>query len=110
MLLNIPLIFFLICGILSSQNNYIVKSEEVVGVTPSVLNFNYKLFVEKHVIDIVIHTITAIDETSLGIDKDMLNVTPLPRSMRSNILKVLIHKAKAMYEIIVMSIVRKSVV
>lgn len=53
----------LICGILSYQKNGIVISEEEVGVTPNILNFNYKCFGGKHVGDIATPNIIAIDET-----------------------------------------------
>lgn len=62
------------------------------------LKFNYKLFVGKHV-DIVIY-IVFIDGISLNMDKDMLDVTPLFKLVRSHILKALIHEANAMKEII----------
>lgn len=107
---KIPIGFpFEIFGILSSQNNGIVTSESKVNATPSVLKFNYNLFVGKHVDDIVIHTVDDIDETNLGIDDNMLYVAPLSRLVRSHILKVLIHEVKALQEIIDTSIARKSV-
>lgn len=53
----------LIYGILSYQKNGIVISEDDVGATPSILNFNYKCFGGKHVGDIATPNIIAIDET-----------------------------------------------
>lgn len=107
-LLNLPLDFiFSFFGILSAQKNDIIKSEDEICITPSVLNFNYKLFVRKHVIDIIIHIVDSIDQPGLGIDEDMLDVTHLSGNVRSHILKVLMHEVKAIQEIIVMYTARK---
>lgn len=107
-LLNLPLDFiFSFFGILSAQKNDIIKSEDEICITPSVLNFNYKLFVRKHVIDIIIHIVDSIDQSGLGIDEDMLDVTHLFGNVRSHILKVLMHEVKAIQEIIVMYTARK---
>ncbi|CAI8618001.1 unnamed protein product [Vicia faba] len=72
-------------------------------------NFNYKLFVRKHVDGFVIHTIADIDETDLGIDEDMLEVAHFSRFVRSHILKALIHEAKMVQEIIDTFTTKKSV-
>lgn len=84
----------LIYGILSTQKNDIVTSEDEDGAIPCVLKFNYKLFVGKHV-DIVIY-IVFIDGIGLNMDEDMLDMTPLFKLVISHILKALIHEANAM--------------
>lgn len=49
--------------------------DDEIGVAPSVLNFAYKLFIGKHVGDIVLPTIAFVDETGLNFDEEMLDVT-----------------------------------
>lgn len=68
------------------------------GATPGVLNFNYKQFVGKHVPNISLPKVPTFEEA--GLDEDMLELTPLSRSVRSHILKSLILKAKVLQEII----------
>lgn len=52
---------YLICVISSSQKNDIVSYDEEIVVAPSMLHFSYKLFVWKHVVDIVINIVAHAD-------------------------------------------------
>lgn len=58
---------FLICGILANQKKDIMTSDEEVGVVSCVLNFSYKVFVMKHIVDVVLHT--PVDYTNLSINE-----------------------------------------
>lgn len=73
------------------------------------LNFCYKLFVGKHGTNIAIPIISPIDETSLGFDEEILDVSPLSGPVRSNILKSLIHEEKALQEVMATYTTRKNV-
>lgn len=56
--INFPICFLsLICGILSNKTIDIVTCDDNIGASPRVLNSSYKLFVRKHVVDIMITTI-----------------------------------------------------
>lgn len=61
-----------------------------VGDILSILNFIYKLFVGKHVADIMLHT--PIGEISMNIDEEKIHVTPFSCNVRSHVLKDLNHK------------------
>ncbi|CAI8594081.1 unnamed protein product [Vicia faba] len=83
---------------------YGVKND---GIAFALLNFNCKLFAGKNDPDISLPNVPAIDESNLVGDEDMLNMEPVSGLMKSHILKTLIHKAKVLQEIIVISIIRK---
>lgn len=74
-----------------------------------VQNFSYKLSAGKHVPDISLPNVLIINESGLDGDKDMPNMTPMFWPVKSNILKTLIHEAKALHENFVISTVKKSV-
>lgn len=74
------------------------------------MNFNYKLFAGKHVIDIVLPNILNSDESNIAIGENMIDVFPMLRPIRNHILKVLMQEANALQEIIVTSTNRKGVV
>lgn len=78
---------------LSNQNNVIVTCEGEIDVIPSVLNFSYELFV---------------GENSMGFDEEMLDVLLFSGTMRSRILKILIHEEKTFQEIISPSTTRNN--
>lgn len=82
---KLPFAFsFLICGILNTQKNDILTSYDKISVASSVLNFSYKLFVQKHVNNIEIPIIVLVDETSMGFDEETLDVSPLSGPVRNS--------------------------
>lgn len=93
----------------SSPKNNIVISEDEVDVALSVLNFNYKLFIGKHVADNAISNIAPVVESAPRFDEEMLDVSPFLGIVISHILKDLIHEANILQEIIVTSTERKNV-
>ena len=63
----------LMCGI----KNDLVTGEDEVGIAHGLLNFNYKLFIGKYVIDYSFPNVVVIDEFGLSSDENMLNVAPM---------------------------------
>lgn len=74
------------------------------------LNFSYKLFAGKHVLDIVIPNIPNINESDLEFSESVIIVPPMSILVGSHLLKVLMHESKVLQEIIATSTIRKSVV
>lgn len=93
----------------SSPKNNIVISKDEVDVALSVLSFNYKLFIGKHVADNAIPNIAPVVESAPRFDEEMLDVSPFLGIVISHILKDLIHEANILQEIIVTSTERKNV-
>lgn len=60
----------------SSPKNNIVISEDKVDVALTVLNFNYKLFIGKHVADNAIPNIALVVESAPRFDEEMLMFLP----------------------------------
>lgn len=102
-----PIYFpFLICGIFTNLKKEILASDDEVSVVPSILKFSYKLYIGKHVADIVLPTF--VDDANLSIYEEMVNVDPLLGHVRSHILKSLIHMENDLLEIIATSPTRKT--
>lgn len=99
----------LISGILMSQKSGTTTIEDKSGVALGLLNFNYKFLIGKYVPNITPLNVTSIDESSLVVDEDMIDVTHMSRPVRKYILKELIHEVKALQKIIAISIARKYV-
>lgn len=85
-----------------------VKDE--IWVSPSLLNFSYKLFAGKHVLDIVIPNIPSIDESDIEFGESVIIVPPMSILVGSHLLKVLMQESKVLQEIIATSISRNCVV
>lgn len=96
-------------GILSGQKNELITIKDEVGAASSVLKFNYKSFAWKHVAAITLLNVSTIDKSSLNINKYILDFSPLPGLVKSQILKALIHEPNPWKEIISISTARKSV-
>lgn len=88
----------------------IVSVEDEIGVPPSLLNFNYKLFIRKHVPDIVLSNIPHFDEHGLAAGENFLDVSPTYGHVISHLLKVLMQESKVLQEIISTSIIKKGMV
>lgn len=98
-----------ISGILINQNQDIVCAKDKIDVPPSMLNFSYKMFVEKHVSNIILRIIPNFDKSDLAVG-NVLYVTPMNRPIRSHILRVPRQKAKTLHEIIATSTTEKGVI
>lgn len=108
--MKIPIEFLYLCSSISfGQKTDIITTEDEIGVDLSLLNFNYNLFVGKYAPYIMLPNVTGIDESDLAIDKNILDVTPMYRPMRSHILKALLYEAKGLEKIITTSSMRKGV-
>lgn len=67
--IKIPIGFiYLICGVLSSQNNDIVTYDDEISYALDFLNFSYKFFIRKHFADNVISIVAHVNETGLVFD------------------------------------------
>lgn len=65
---------YLIFGFLNDQKHEIVFAEDEIDVPPSLLNFSYKLFVEKYIPNIILHNISNFEESGLAIGGNVLDV------------------------------------
>lgn len=82
-------------------------TEYKIGAPPSLLNFSYKLFVEKHVLGIVVLNIPHFDESGVVVGENVPNILITYVYVRSHILKVRMQESKALQEIIGSSITEK---
>lgn len=65
------------------------------GISHELTNFNYKLFIMKHVPRISLPHVFVIDESSLVGKTELLNVVPMVGTLKSHVLKTFIHEDKA---------------
>ena len=72
----------LITGILLKQNKNILRSTDVAGKRPGVLNFSHKLFEGKHVRDLVRPSVATSD-----ISGSKLNLSSMTEEVQRNVLK-----------------------
>lgn len=75
-----------------------MPSENQIGAPLSFFNFNYKLFVEKYVPNIVLPNIPYFDESNLVVGGKFLDVPFMYRPIRSLHLKVLRSESNALHE------------
>ena len=85
----------IITGILLKQNKNILRSTDVAGKRPGVLDFNHKLFEGKHARDLVRPSIATSFATG-----STLKMGHLSEAMQSNLLKGLYDEIDALKEII----------
>lgn len=72
-----------IYGIFTIQKHDIMFGEAEISLPLSVLNCCYKLYVRKHVPDIVPHNIPFFDKSNLGDGEDVLNVSLMYEPVRN---------------------------
>lgn len=93
---NFQLVFFHNISILSGKNNDIITNENKVGVVSDALNFNYNLFIRKHVVGFTLPTIPTNDDFGLDIDEDMLDVALIFWHVGIHILNELVYKVNTL--------------
>lgn len=76
----------LISRILITQKPYIVYAKDEIIFSSSLLNFTHKLFVGKHIFDIVLLNIPNINESDHVIDENMIDVSSMLEDIFSNFL------------------------
>lgn len=73
-----------ICGIFTIQKHDIIFGEAEISVPLSVLNFSYKLYVRKHVPDIVPHNFPHFDKSDLAAGENILDVPLMYEHVRNH--------------------------
>lgn len=63
--------------------------EDIIGVPPSLLNFSYKIFIGKHVLDIVLLNLPNFDEFGMTIGESVPEVPSMSGPFRGHLFYVL---------------------
>lgn len=79
----------MISGILIKQNHDIVTAKDEIGISPSLLNFSYKLFVGKYVSGIVLPNIPNFNKSDMTVSGNVHEVPPISSHIGSNLLNIL---------------------
>lgn len=66
-----------------------MTGEDIIGVPPSLLNFSYKIFIGKHVLDIVLPNLPNFDEFGLTTSESVLQVPSMYGPFRGHLFYVL---------------------